>query len=423
MILRRSNVRIGAMVLAALIAVCVSLCMMLPAQAYAASYTLGTSRTATAASGTPVNYTFTIGSTGADVNITATMKENPDIHSSWYGTLSSLDLYAVLVNSGGTTVWSGQMSKPGAKTSGSKVYLASGKYTLKFYCYPFYGNVNGQYIPSGAHTERATFKISKVAQKLTRTKASGKFTVGSTPNMPAGTSSTVTCFKYSGSYSYANKNVKIIKNTKPKVASVKVSVNSGGKGALVVTPNKLGKTVVSIKLAGGNTIKYTVYVNKKTIYVAKGTSTKVGAPIGVGKVKYKSSKSTVARVTAKSTGKFTAKKQGKAKVYAKKKGVTYTYVVVVTDYKKLAKIARKEILDSVPDPSKVRFIKAYQGMCNKSSVGGSFPCIWVDYTYSNESGGSSRDKILYAYTDTFNVVAFHGVPDSNVTSKKKSIRI
>ncbi|MDO4532156.1 MAG: hypothetical protein Q4C36_00375 [Coriobacteriia bacterium] len=416
MVLRRSGMRLGAMVLAALMAVCVSLCMVLPAQAFATSYTLGSAKTITLKSGEDQNYTFSVPSTGADVNISLSMltgENEADLYNQY-----NLTVYAYLNNSSGSNVWYGTVSKPGAKASASKLFLPQGTYTLRLSSDNVF--VVNQWV---YHNEKLSFKVSKVTQKLTRTKSKGKFTVGSTPNMPAGTSKSVTCFKYSGSYSYASKNVKISKNTKPKVASAQLSLNSGGAGTLVITPKKLGKTVVSIKLAGGNTIKYTVYVNKKTIYVAKGTSTKVGAPVAVGKVKYKSSKSSVARVTAASTGKFTAKKQGKAKVYAKKSGVTYTYVVVVTDYNKLAKIARKEILDGVPDPSKVRFIKAYQGMCNKSAVGGSFPCIWVDYTYSNESGGSSRDKVLYAYTDTFNVVAYHGVPDSNVTSKKKAIRI
>lgn len=413
---QRSYVRIGVMALSALFAACVALCMALPAQAQAASYTLGKTVTATETPGTNLVYTFTVGSTGADVNIS--LKMNRLYESQYDGNYDTYDLavYARLQNSSGSYVWSGSVAKPGAKTSKSKLFLSPGSYKMTFYGNTIYGI--SQQVP-----QEFTFSISKVAQKLTLTSKKGKFTVGSTVDMPAGTSKTVKCFKYSGSYNYASKNVKIAKNTKAKVAAAKVAVNSDGTGSLTITPKKLGKTVVSIKLAGGNTVKYTVYVTKKTIYVAKGSSAKIGKLTGVGKVKFKSSKSSVAKVTTKSTGKFVAKKQGKAKVYAKKSGITYTCVVVVTDYDKLASIARKEIRENVPDPNSIHVNKAYRGMSNKTTVGGSVPIVWVDYTYSNESGGSSRDRVLFVFSDTFNVLEWHGLPESYITSKKKAIKI
>ena len=420
MVLRqRNHMRIGVMALAAVLAACVALCMVLPAQAQAASYTLGKSITKTFRSGSSygLSYSFTVPSTGADVNISVSMlkgENNVDLYSQY-----DLRVNAYLVNSSGSYVWSGSVAKPGAKATGSKLYLAPGTYQLRLSSYDVYVYGTGYVY----HNEKVAFKISKLSHKMTLSKKSGKFTVGSTASMPAGTSKTVACLKYTGSYDYANKNIKIAKNSKPKVASASVSVNSGGKASLVITPKNLGKTVISVKMAGGNTVKYTVYATTKTIYVAKGNSAKIGKPIGIATAKYKSNKSRVAKVKNKKTGKISAKKQGKAKVSTKYKGVKYTCNVVVTDFKKLAKVARTEIRENVPDPSKVRINKAYRGLSNKTIVGGTVPVVWVDYTYPNENGGSSRDRALFVYTNTFSVAEYHGMAVSTITSQKKKIKI
>lgn len=403
---------------------CAALCLVSPAQARAAqdndaglvagqvstqatyNYSLGKTITATLKSGDDQYYAFSIPSTGADVNISFSMltgENTSDLYSTY-----DLTAYARLQTTSGSYVWSGSVSKPGAKDSESSLYLSPGSYQLRLYSNNVYAG--GQYY---FHNEKLQFCISKTAQRISLSKKSGKFT--------SGVSKSVT-FKYSGTYDYAYNNVKVLKNTKPKVASAAASVSYGGTGTLTITPNKLGKTVVSLQIAGGNTVKFTVYVTNQGIYIAKGQKISIGKPIGVKKVNYKSKKKSVASVTKK--GKVSGKKQGKAKVYTKSGKITYTTTVVVVDYSKLAKAAKNEVLDGVPDPSKAKFLKAYKGFYKGSySNYLNIPVVWLDCSYSNESGGSSRVMCLFAYDGNFNLTSITGVKHTIITSKKKALSI
>ena len=60
----------------------------------------------------------------------------------------------------------------------------------------------------------------------------------------------------------------------------------GGNATLTVTPKKMGKTTIGVKLAGGNSVSYTAYVTNTISYVAKGTKTTLAKPVGVKKLTF-----------------------------------------------------------------------------------------------------------------------------------------
>ena len=380
----------------------------LTTQDYTHTYTLGTT-IGTASSEKYVGsendeyYTFTVNSPGVEVAVTLSNLQ-----------ATNCTLYGYIEDANGRNIWSGSAAattSEGKTVSTSRTYLPKGSYKMHLYCMGTWINYNDYTV--NQNVCKYSFRISKVAdQKVTIAKKSGKFKVGSDKQIS---------LAYNSTDGYAQDNLKVAKNTKKTVATASLS-NIGGKSAtLTITPKKMGKTVISVKLDGGNTVTYTVYVTNATAFLAKGTTTSLTKPIGVSGVKFanksKASKK-VALTTAK--GKVTAKKQGRAAINAKKSGITYSYNVVVTDYTKLAKKTYNLILEYVPNPDEVKINYAYKGYYKISGI--KVPVVYVDYSFGNETGGNSRNKLIAWYDDALDVQMQNVATANNVISKK-SIKI
>lgn len=110
------------------------------------------------------------------------------------------------------------------------------------------------------------------------------------------------------------------------------TVNSTGK----VTAKKNGKTVITAKVNGRKykcnvTVKKTATISKKTLTLEVGSKKTLKLKNTTSTPKWKSTKSSVAKVSSK--GVVTAKKKGSAKIKATLNGKTYTCTVKVTSKK------------------------------------------------------------------------------------------
>ena len=274
------------------------------------------------------------------------------------------------------------------------------------------------YLPKGSGyyllingTGEYTFKVTNIgASKVSFPKKSGKFKDVYSVSIP---------FSYTGSYDYANTHLKL-KNSKPKMASASMSLYSDNSGRVTVYPKRYGKTVVKLVMAGGNTAKYTFYVTRGYWYIAKGYKKKAPKPVGVGKPIWSSSKKKKVSIKKK-TGKVKAKKGGRVTLTAKKGKVKYRLKTVVTDYKKLARKAYKEIKESVNNPDKLKIYAAYRGYAKVRSDAPKIPVVYFDFGSTNYYGAMIRTKLVAYYDDVMEIKSYT-VLNSNVVYKKKVMK-
>ncbi len=250
-------------------------------------------------------------------------------------------------------------------------------------------------------------KISKAsADKLTMKETSGKLTAKK--NVP---------FTYTGTYDYAKANLSV-SSSKPKVATASFSLTQGGNsGTLTINPSYIGKTVISLKMAGSNTVKYTVYATDGYWFVAKGSKAKAPKPVGVSKPKWKSSKKKVATIKKK-TGKIKAKKGGRVTFTAKKGKISYKVHTVVTDYIKLAKETYKEIKSVVNNPDKLKIYNVYKGYSKQIDGTRKIPVIVIDYGSTNANGAMVRSKTMAYYDEVYQPHYTSGWSIDNIISRK-----
>ena len=256
-----------------------------------------------------------------------------------------------------------------------------------------------------------SLKVSDAgADKVKFSKKSGKFADVSNVTVP---------FTYSGTYDYAKSNLSI-KNSVSKTATANLTLNSNKTGTVTLIPKYYGKTVISLVMAGGNTSKYTFYCTRGYWYIAKGSKAKAPKPCGVKKPKWSSSKKKKITIKKK-TGKIKAKKGGRVTLTAKKGKIKYRLKVVVTDYKKLAKRAYKEIKDSVNNPDKLKVYSAYKGYYKIVSDAPKVPVVYFDFGSTNYYGAMMRTKLVAYYDEVMNIKSFR-VDNANNVIKKKVIK-
>ena len=340
------------------------------------SYKVGTTRSGSVSGNSDLYYNFSVGSaTGIDARI-------------WVkNTGSSGYFYADLLNSSGSKVWDTYSIDPGESQTGSRVYLPKGNYRLKIYTYQYY-SWYGNNDPT-----KFSFNIKKLSQTL---------------------------MSFAGSNEMAEKNLKIAKNTQPKVASASISNISNHSATLTITPKKMGVTTIKVKL-GGQVVKFIAYVKNGYAFIAKGAVSYLEKPIGT-KVKYVYKKAGAAKskkiAGLTSTGKIRGKIQGRAAVAGKTaKGTVFNYTVVVTDYKKLGRETYNMIAEYVPDPDSIKINYCYRGYY-KLSTTLKVPVVYLDYSFGNESGGKTRNKIISWYDDALDVQT-RGIATSNTIIGKK----
>lgn len=266
---------------------------------------------------------------------------------------------------------------------------------------------NGYYILLNG-TGEYTLKVTNTGlSKVKFPKKSGKFKDVYSVTIP---------FTYTGSYDYADKYLKL-KNSKSKMASASLSVYRNNTGTVTVYPKRYGKTVLKLVMAGGNTAKYTFHVTRGYWYISKGYKKKAPKPVGVKKPKWTSSKKKKLTIKKK-TGKVKAKKGGRVTITAKKGKVKYRLKTVITDYKKLARKAYKEIKDSVNNPSKLKVYHCYRGLYRIRAGAQRIPVVYFDFGHTNYYGAMIRSKLIAYYDDTMNIRSFSVSNDNNVYKKK-----
>lgn len=306
--------RLYPMVLFALFALLAgaTLALALPAQAHA-DIVSGNGSNATDES--PKYYDFTI-------------KEATDVDLILRGTIAAEDVYgdsyvvaAVFSTNPRSEEFRATATKNKPHVEVTKKCLWPGKY---------YVAVSAeQHTTIDQFTDHYSFILKERQPSVKFKKSSGQFTVAKTEKYSEPTPKKI-YFKYDSTSSYFYYRNKIV-NSNPKVAKVLVGdYDRDGNGYLKITPTKLGKTVVTLKL-GPKQTKYTAYVTKtqNAVNVAKGKKVQLQKPIGVGTVSFKSKNPKVVSVTK--AGKVTGKNKGKTTVYAKKGKYTYSYTVVVKD--------------------------------------------------------------------------------------------
>ncbi len=274
------------------------------------------------------------------------------------------------------------------------------------------------YLPKGTGyylllngTGEYTFKVTYVgASKVRFPKSSGRFSDVYSVSIP---------FTYTGTYDYANSHLRM-KNSTPKMASASMSLYSDNTGKVYVYPKRYGKTVISLTMAGGNTAKYTLHITRGYWYIAKGCKKKAPKPVGVKKPKWSSSKKKKVSIKKKS-GKIKAKKGGRVTLTAKKGKVKYRLKTVVTDYKKLARRAYKEIRDSVNNPDKLKIYSACRGYAKVRTDAPRIPVVYFDFGSTNYYGAMIRTKLV-AYYDDVMTVRSYTVANSNSVYKKKTMK-
>lgn len=221
-------------------------------------------------------------------------------------------------------------------------------------------------------------------------------------------------FKYSGITDYARANLSV-KSSNKKVATATVSVEKGS-GTITITPYYIGKTVITLKMAGSNSIKYTVHGTDGYWFVAKGKS-KMPKPSGVKKPKWSSSKKKIATINKK-TGKIKAKKGGRVTITAKKGKIKYRLHTVVTDYIKLGKKAYKEIKNNVNNPDKLKIYNVYKGFSKQIDSKFKVPVIVIDYGSTNANGAMVRSKTMAFYDEVYQIHYTSGWSIDNIISRK-----
>lgn len=279
----------------------------------------------------------------------------------------------------------------GTQTKSKLVYLTKGKsYTI---------TVSG----SGKYAIKVT---KAAANKLKLKNKSGKL----------GTSNKTVKFSFSGTGDYAIDNLKVTSGNK-KIATVTHRITSSKSGTFTITPKKMGKVVITLKMKGGNKLKYTAYVTKTYWFVAKGCKSKAPAPAGVKKPTWKSANKKVATINKK-TGKINAKKGGRVNFTAKKGKISYKVITVVTDYKVLGKKTYKKIKSVVNNPEKLKIYNVYRGYSKLVYTGKKVPIIMVDYGSTNDYGAMTRKKMVAWYDDVHEIKYATSWDEDNIIGKK-----
>lgn len=222
-------------------------------------------------------------------------------------------------------------------------------------------------------------------------------------------------FKYSGTDGYAEDNLSV-KSSNKKVATATVSV-ANNVGTLTITPYYIGKTTITVKMTGGNSIKYKVHGIDGYWFVAKGSKAKAPKPSGVKKPKWSTSKKKVATINKK-TGKIKAKKGGRVTFTAKKGKIKYKVHTVVTDYIKLAKKTYKEIKNVVNNPEKLKIYNVYKGYSKQIDSTRKIPVIVIDYGSTNANGAMVRSKIMAYYDEVYQAHYTSGWSIDNIIGRK-----
>lgn len=250
-------------------------------------------------------------------------------------------------------------------------------------------------------------KVTKIAANKIKLKSkSGKL----------GTSQKKVNFTFTGTKGYAEANFKVSSGNK-KVATVKKSIDSSTKGSITITPKKMGKAVITLKMKGGNKLKYTAYVTKTYWFIAKGCKSKAPAPAGVKKPTWKSANKKVATINKK-TGKINAKKGGRVNFTAKKGKISYKVITVVTDYKVLGKKTYKRIKSVVNNPERLKIYNVYKGYSKLVYTGKKVPIVMVDYGSTNENGAMTRKKLVAWYDDVHEIKYASSWDEDNIIGKK-----
>jgi hypothetical protein len=242
--------------------------------------------------------------------------------------------------------------------------------------------------------------------KLSMSKKSGKST-GANKEVP---------FTFTGSNDYARDNLSI-STSKKKVADVSYSITGNNSGKIIIKPKYIGKTTITLKMKGSNSVKYTFYGTSGYWFVAKGSKAKAPAPAGVSKPKWKSSKKKVATIKKK-TGKIKAKKGGRVTFTAKKGKVSYKIKTVVTDYIKLGKKTYKELKNTVNNPDKLKIYNVYKGYSKQIDSKFKIPVVVVDYGSTNDNGAMVRNKVMAYYDDVYQAHFTNGWSIDNIISRK-----
>ncbi|MBR2279502.1 MAG: hypothetical protein IJ903_01050 [Ruminococcus sp.] len=229
------------------------------------------------------------------------------------------------------------------------------------------------------------------------------------------TAKKVVTFKFSGTTDYAKDRLSV-KSSNKKVATADVSV-SGNTGTLTINPYYIGKTVITVKMGGSNSIKYTVHGTDGYWFVAKGSKAKAPKPSGVKKPKWSSSKKKIATIKKK-TGKIKAKKGGRVTFTAKKGKNKYRVHTVVTDYIKLGKKAYKEIKNNVNNPDKLKIYNVYKGFSKQIDSKFKVPVIVIDYGSTNDNGAMVRNKTMAFYDEVYQIHYTSGWSIDNIISRK-----
>lgn len=223
-------------------------------------------------------------------------------------------------------------------------------------------------------------------------------------------------FTFTGTKDYAKANLSI-KNSTKKVADASFTIDSNNAGTLKIKPKYIGKTVITLKMAGSNSVKYTVHGVHGYWFIAKGDKVKAPKPAGVKKPKWKTSKKSVCTVNKK-TGKVKAKKGGKVTITAKKGKVSYKLTTVITDYIKLGKKTYKKIKEQVNNPDKLKIYNVYSGYSKQVDTSRKIPVLVVDYGSTNENGAMVRSKIMAFYDEVMEPHFTNGWNIDNIISRK-----
>ena len=232
-----------------------------------------------------------------------------------------------------------------------------------------------------------------------------------------GDSKKTVAFTYTGTDGYAKDNLTVGSKNK-KVATVSYEITAANKGKFTITPKAAGKTYIMLRMKGSNTIKFTVYVTQSYWFIAKGSTQKAPAPIGISKPKWSSANKKVA-VINKKTGKVRAKKGGRVNFTAKKGKVNFRITGVVTDYIVIGKRAYRQLKDIVNNPEKLKIYNVYSGYSKQIYSGQKVPVVMVDYGSTNENGAMIRHKIVAWYDDVYEVHYANNWSVDNIIGRRR----
>lgn len=174
--------------------------------------------------------------------------------------------------------------------------------------------------------------------------------------------------------------------------SSKVTVKSGNKKVVKVNEDgslkalALGKSVITVKVEGGNTVKYTMNIKKRHIYINDDETLDLSKYIKNVK-NYKSavwsvSDSSFAQITAE--GILTPLKCGKVTLNTKLNGKKYKINLRITNYNYMKDIAMDALNDTLRYPASL----------SVNSILHTGRRITIDYSSMNKYGGYNRDKFI-----------------------------